>query len=308
MANYYKKVVEMLGENLASFLELSKKLLIDWKVEPKKLLHFLQNIRKDDLIGLMEGTHEVREIPKKDTQKEEYTSEVVNSDYTYPKEYKGPKCILDQIDMVEKQWGLDGSYARSFVANIKKLPDGAEGWFAIPKVSAVAKKHFPAITNPAEQYCEAVKLVLTKLAESRSFTNYREGEIIPEKLRVHLRTAGFIEELENQQQGDILIIAVQYGMRHRGKSIRRARETFASNEFGLGSFALGCMALIHPERYVRWEELDTDCPGDEFSPDADGVFSKSPIFIFYVRLKFDTNGVSDANDNYGSASAFVPQV
>jgi hypothetical protein len=32
------------------------------------------------------------------------------------------------------------------------------------------------------------------------------------------------------------------------------------------------MALVHPERYVRWEELDTDCAGDEFAPDADGAF------------------------------------
>ncbi len=56
----YKDVVEMLGENLASFLELSKKLLVDWAIEPKKLLHLLQNIRKDDWLGLLEGTHEIK--------------------------------------------------------------------------------------------------------------------------------------------------------------------------------------------------------------------------------------------------------
>jgi hypothetical protein len=84
-------------------------------------------------------------------------------------------------------------------------------------------------------------------------------------------------------------------MRHRGKSVRRARETFASNEFGLGAFAIGCMALVHPERYVRWEELDTDCAGDEFAPDANGVFSEAPIFYFYDdRLGFGAYGVSGA--------------
>jgi len=56
----YTEVVEMLGENFASFLELAKKLLIDWKVDPKRLLHTLQNLRKSDLIGLMNGTHEIR--------------------------------------------------------------------------------------------------------------------------------------------------------------------------------------------------------------------------------------------------------
>lgn len=63
MANY-KKVVEMLGDNLASFLELSKKLLIDWKVDLKKLLHTFHNISKDDLLGLIAGTHEIKEIKK----------------------------------------------------------------------------------------------------------------------------------------------------------------------------------------------------------------------------------------------------
>jgi hypothetical protein len=56
----YTKVVEMLGENLASFLELTKKLLIDWEVNPKQLLHTLQNLRKSDLIGLINGTHEIK--------------------------------------------------------------------------------------------------------------------------------------------------------------------------------------------------------------------------------------------------------
>ena len=44
------------------------------------------------------------------------------------------------------------------------------------------------------------------------------------------------------------------------------------------------------------------------TPDADGVFSKAPIFNFNDdKLKFDTNDVSNANDNYGSASAFAPK-
>ncbi len=59
----YKKVVEMLGENLASFLELAKKWLVDWSVDTKKLLHFFHNIKKEDLIGLLDGTHAVQKLP-----------------------------------------------------------------------------------------------------------------------------------------------------------------------------------------------------------------------------------------------------
>ena len=50
----------MLGDNLASLLELAKKWLIDWTIDTKKLLHALQNIRKEDLNGLISGTHEIK--------------------------------------------------------------------------------------------------------------------------------------------------------------------------------------------------------------------------------------------------------
>lgn len=251
---------------------------------------------------------ELGELIQKHSATNQYANEVVSSNYTYPKEYKSPKPIAEQVKTIATTFGLNPTQALEFTKNLPTLPEGAEGWFAIPKVSAVAKQQFPAITDKAEQYCEAVKLVHTKLAESRSFYNYRKGEIVPSKLRQHARTMDFLEHLESEQQGDILIIAVQYGMRHRGKSVRRARETFAGNEFGLGAFAVGCMALVHPERYVRWEELDTDCAGDEFAPDADGDFSESPIFRFVGDgLEFSTSDVGDAYDYYGSVSGFVPQ-
>ena len=240
----------------------------------------------------------------KGRQTTQYANEVVSSNYTYPKEYKGPKPITEQVKTIATMFGLDPTQALEFAKNLPKLPEGSEGWFAIPKVSAVAKQ-FPAITDKAEQYCEAVKLVHTKLADSRSFTNYRNGEIVPSKLRQHARTVDFLENLEAEQTGDILIVAVQYGMRHRGKSVRRARESFASNEFGLGSFHIGCMGLSHPERYVLWEELDTGCAGDEFAQYVDGDFSGSAVFGFCEgRLRFSATDVSSAHDYYGSVSCF----
>ncbi len=138
--------------------------------------------------------------------------------------------------------------------------------------------------------------------------NYREGEITPRQLRQHVRTLQAFEQIAETQKGDILIIPVQYGIRHRGRSVRRARECFGTNEFGLGAFAVGSMALTHPERYVRWEQLHTDCAGDEFAPDADGDFSGSPVFLFVVgRLEFLTGVVSHAYVPYGSVSGFLPQ-
>ena len=253
-----------------------------------------------------EFTTELLQLIQKHSATNQYANEVVSSNYTYPREYSR-RPIGEQVEMISKHFELNPIHAYEFIKNLPTLPDGAEGWFAIPKVSSVAKKHFPAITDSALQYCEVVKMVHNKLADSRSFYNYREGQITPLQIRQHPRTQSFLEQLESEQQGDILILAIQYGMRHRGKSVRHARETFSSNEFGLGAFALGCMALVHPERYVKWEELDTDCAGDEFAPLAAGVFSEAPIFHWDDgRLKFGAGDVSNANENYGSASAFAP--
>lgn len=251
---------------------------------------------------------ELGELIQKHSATNQYANEVVSSNYNYPKEYKGPKPIAQQVETIATMFELDGALALEFAKNLPTLPEGSEGWFAIPKVSVVAKKHFSEIAGIAEQYCEVVKLVHTKLFDSLSFAKCRHGEIVPSKLRQHARTVDFLEHLEAEQQGDILIIAAQYGMLHRGKSVRRARETFASTEFGLGTFAIGCMTLVHPERYVRWAQLDTNCSGDEFDPNMYGDFSWSLAFYFDGdKLAFGTSNVSDASAFSGSVSAFVPQ-
>ena len=63
----YEQVVGLLGDNLAALLELAKKWLITWSLDTKQLLHTLNHLRKEDLIGLSEGTHEIK--PKATTQK-----------------------------------------------------------------------------------------------------------------------------------------------------------------------------------------------------------------------------------------------
>ncbi len=230
-----------------------------------------------------------------------YADEEVSSSYTYPKEYSR-RPIEEQIERIAKLFDLNPQDAYAFAKSLPELPEGAEGWFAIPSIAAVAKKHFPKVTDPAEQYCRVQNLILEMIGKSRRFHNYREGEINSQSLRMHTRTAHALDLVKETQKGDILIIAAQLGMRHRGRSVRRAREVFVANEFGLDGVIVGSIALTHPERFVRFEELDIDCPGS-----SGHGFSHAPIFFHDDELKFAARRVDGARVRYGSASGFLPQ-
>ncbi len=230
-----------------------------------------------------------------------YADEEVSSSYTYPKEYSR-RPIEEQIERIAKLFDLNPQDAYAFAKSLPELHEGAEGWFAIPSIAAVAKKHFPKVTDPAEQYCRVQNLILEMIGKSRRFHNYREGEINSQSLRMHTRTAHALDLVKETQKGDILIIAAQLGMRHRGRSVRRAREVFVANEFGLDGVIVGSIALTHPERFVRFEELDIDCPGS-----SGHGFSHAPIFFHDDELKFAARRVDGARVRYGSASGFLPQ-
>jgi hypothetical protein len=114
--------------------------------------------------------------------------------------------------------------------------------------------------------------------------------------------------LGEKQKGDFLLIAGQFGLTHRGRSVRRVRVVYAPHEFGLGSFIVGCMLIAHPEREVQWEQLHVDCAGDEFAPGIDGDFSRASYFCFRGgELGFAAPWFGRAYQGCGSASGFLPQ-
>lgn len=225
-----------------------------------------------------------------------YADEEVASSYTYPNGYT-VKPLTEQVVVLTKLFGLDSAKALAYAEKLPKLPDGAEGWFAIPKWQAVA-----------DSYGKAVERMLALIGKSRKLKNWREGQLGEKYLRQSERTEQMFAKFCEQQEGDIIIIPAQFGLRHRGRSVRRARIVFSGNEFGLGAFANGCMLLTHPEREQEWEQLHIDCAGDEYAPDGGGEFVHAPIFHWDEgKLHFSTYWTDDADRRYGSASGFIPQ-
>jgi hypothetical protein len=238
-----------------------------------------------------------------------YADEKVSFTYVYPKKYKGPKPIVKQVKEIALIFGLNPNQALEFADNLPPLPDGSEGYFAIPSVDALAKIHFPEVIDPAEKYCRAVQFVHAKIAASRSFYNNYRGQITPAQLRVSDRTKRALNCIAKTQPGDIVIIAAQLGMGHRGESVRRAGVIFTDDEFGLGSLAVGSIILTNPRRLDNWKELDIICSGDESSTDFDNDFSYAPYFAFSKgKIVFKTLKVCYAGPFYSSASGFLPAV
>ncbi len=91
-----KNVVELLGEILASLSELVKKWSI-WDLDLKKMLHVFHQLRKDDLVGLIEGTHKIERInyPKFEKKKPEYKVLIDLGIFTIPDDYVDKTCIHD---------------------------------------------------------------------------------------------------------------------------------------------------------------------------------------------------------------------
>ncbi len=233
-----------------------------------------------------------------------YAAEQVISNYGYLSGYKEPKSIAEQVAKLREFFPqLDDDI--DVMAAEKPLPEHAEGYFAIPRWQAIAPT-----------YCEAFEkvLALLKIAYKDNFVNYREGALREKYLKPTAKTAAMFERLYEAQSGkkikpNFLAVAAQFGIRYRGRSVRRACEVMNASEFDLDPFTVGIMLLTHPERLQDPNDLWIDCSGAEYAPEANGLFSKTSFFFFCDdKLKFGTHNVGLATGNCGSASGFFPQL
>lgn len=234
---------------------------------------------------------------------DKFKDEEVESSYGYLSGYRKPKSITEQCNIL-RQIFLGVGFADEKLAE-REVPANAvpanAGWFAIPKWQTIAPT-----------YSEAVQKVLDAIKKARNgkFYNYRDGQINEERLRQTTKTASVFQKLSDEQKDhDILVVPAQFGLHHRGRSVRRAREVFTGNELGLGAFAVGIMILTHAERLQNVDDLWIDCAGDEFDDHASVArFDHAPCFEFYGgQVKFAALWFVSAHARYGSASGFVPQ-
>lgn len=225
------------------------------------------------------------------SQSPAFTNEETPSTKEYPEVY-GPRSIAEQVAR------LRARFPRLAIAeptDVPSLPAGAEAWFVVPDWRRVG-----ATYNAAVVEC------VTVLGDTRDASLSRLDRLGPDRFRQHERSMALSGRLRHVAGSDLLLVAAQFGLRHRGCSIRRARERFAPNEFGLGVFAVASMLIAHPERIARFDQLYVDCAGDEYSASDEQQFSEAPYFRYLSgRLAFGTSWVGYTDQFFGSASAFT---
>jgi hypothetical protein len=236
---------------------------------------------------------QVVEIIHRNTASDKFKDEEMGSNRVYPPTYR-VRPVEAQVTALKGLFPSLGSCLEKL--GRRPLPEGAEAWFVIPRWQALA-----------QTYSEAVQLVVEVLATKRRFSNRIIGRLGPEYLRQSERTKLAEKILAEQQEGqDLLVVAAQAGLLHRGSSARRTRVAIAGNEFCMGVFAFACMLLTHPERLSTGDTLMVDCGGDEYSMRGDYTFDRVPLFDYDLSgIEFSIFYEDRARNLWGTPTGFL---
>ena len=224
-----------------------------------------------------------------------YANEEVASEFGYPEGFR-IRTPEEQLDVWNKHFGdLDSSHVSALAD--RPLSEGAKGWGIIPKPSKV---------DPI--YHKAFSIMLGLIAKERKFKNWQEDRLSLKHLWLTKKTEQVLSQLEEKTLGDFLVLPFQFGLRHRGKSVRRARALFAENEFGLGPYEVAALLVTHPDRISGSKQLYIDCAGVEYSQSTHNQSHGCLDFSWYSdgeQLALESHLHDYVFEGLGSVSAFA---
>lgn len=222
-----------------------------------------------------------------------FGEEEVGSSMLYPAGRK-IKTIQQQLLLLTEYFPS----IKAEVSGMDELPDATERWVVVPRHSVIAS-----------DYNKALEIALDFLQRERPyFLNWRKGELGKDYLRLTRRTERALNKLNGAVLGDCLAIPAQLGLRHLGRSARRAHVLLKPNEFGLGPFETAIFLLTHPEWLSAPNDLGVDCIGCEYTPYGHGYFKY--ILFFYFSgdtLRFGDRWCGCPDRKFGPATGFLFQ-
>jgi hypothetical protein len=226
-----------------------------------------QSLTKDEAQVIITHGNQLKEDLFKTTR--DFVQRALWQGNNYPKDYRR-KPVERQVNILASVFDLSTDETMKFVTerlpNIK-LPRHAEGWFAIPSIEAVAKKHFPQVTGDIDQYRECIRFVCKKVKDTRVFSDYGLGYFNHHSFMERPKSLNAFGWMGGQK-GEIIIIPAQLGMRYQGKSINDALQAFRKEEFPLGMFEVLSILLTHPKRLGIYSGLGMTCADNAISNDG----------------------------------------
>ena len=236
-----------------------------------------------------------------------FAGEKAKSILSYPRGYK-PSSVEEQVRVLlgHFDW-LDTSHVNELSSSWAEYKQ-ADGLYVVPKPSMLAAQLGMA------DYWETFGLLteqgpLSALASQRKFTNYRAGQLEPERYRLSQSAREAIEALEATQSGDLLVFPAQTGKLYAGFSVRNARfeieHASEPSQWPLPAYFVGWMIFANGHRITKYEHLVIDCSGDEYTFGPEAGFGGARCFGFVAGGLCCSGGrVAVARGGYGSASGF----
>lgn len=196
--------------------------------------------------------------------------------------YAQAKPIETQVAILHELFPHLGSVDEYQIPDI--VPEGMEGYFAIPHWSIVAPT-----------YVEAMHKAREILNTQRKFFSFHFGKDDSGILRETRKKEQLFDILRTEQSGKKLtIIACQFGARYVNCSVQDVRSQFAEYEFGLGVYEALILLLTHPERLTGSKQLGIFCAGDEYVSDSGGrKFIQAPCITFNDHAPRDMFGENE---------------
>jgi hypothetical protein len=223
-----------------------------------------------------------------------YKDEEVESDCEYPGNYF-VRPINEQVEILQ-QYFPHLSFKLYGELKPSELPEGAEGWFVVPKLERIAGADELATEK-------IMRLINSSLTPSFGMLNFCKKR----------KTREAIESLSLGSANDFILFPAQFGLRHRGRSVRRAQDLASSSEFFLGLYEVGCMLLTHPERLdASLKTLGIYCAGNEDHCYNGRELFDTPLFRWDIGsntlIYSDIHYPEKPDKKYGTASGFLYKV
>jgi len=259
----------------------------------------------------------VREFMDKQMAEEAHSLWVAQSqkesEYGYPEGWHLKPLDVQAAILKEYFPGLDTSHVHELAGRYMRdgrldLPEGMDGLAVIPKLSPIAY-HLEAPRCFGEEwpvYNRAMRRLLEVMGKAiPNFRDLSHGQVSKRQLRRDEKTVKSYEAMSDLP-GEVMVLAVQTGLRYRGKSPEYVWDLLEEGEFGLDAFAVGCIILTHPERLVSRDDLAIDCPGSVLYPE--GRMCGVPCWSFHDgEVRFNLHHLDHASAYYGSASTRLPK-